>query len=90
MAAPYELIYYVGVPGRGEHVRIILEETGATYTDTASLSIDKFRDIVTKTLDGEKGHPPYYAPPLLIYGDLLISQTSNNLMYLGPKFGLAG
>lgn len=90
MAAPYELIYYVGVPGRGEHVRLILEEAGASYTDTASLPMDKCREVVTKTLGGGQGNPPYYAPPLFRHGDLLISQTSNILMYLGPRFGLAG
>ncbi|KAF2248183.1 glutathione S-transferase family protein [Trematosphaeria pertusa] len=90
MAPPYELIYYVGVPGRGEHVRLILEAAGASYTDTASLAMDKCRGVVTKTLDGGQGNPPYYAPPLFRHGDLLISQTSNILMYLGPKLGLAG
>jgi glutathione S-transferase len=90
MAAPYELIYYVGVPGRGEHVRLILEEAGASYTDTASLAMDKCREVVTKTLDGGQGNPPYYAPPLFRHGDLLISQTSNILMYLGNKLQLSG
>lgn len=94
MAAPYEIIYYVGVPGRGEHIRLALEEAGASYTDTASLSMDKCREIVTTYLAdeyrGEQGNPPYYAPPLFKHGDLIISQTSNILMYLGPKLGLAG
>lgn len=90
MVAPYELIYYVGVPGRGEHVRLILEEAGASYTDTASLAMDKCREIVTKTLDGGQENPPYYAPPLLKHGELLISQTSNILMYLGSQLGLSG
>jgi glutathione S-transferase len=90
MTVPYELIYYLGVPGRGEHIRLMLEEAGASYTDTASLPMDQCREAVTKTLEGGQGNPPYYAPPLLRHGDLLISQTSNILMYLGPKLGLAG
>jgi glutathione S-transferase len=90
MVAPYELIYYVGVPGRGEHIRLTLEDAGVAYTDTASLPMDTCREVVTKTLDGGKGNPPYYAPPLFRHGDLLISQTSNILMYLGSKLGLAG
>jgi glutathione S-transferase len=91
MTTPYELIYYAGVPGRGEHVRLLLEESGAPYTDTAmSFPADKCREIVTETLNGGNGNPPYYAPPLLKHGDLLISQTSNILMYLGSKLGLAG
>ena len=90
MTAPYELIYYVGVPGRGEHIRLILEEAGAAYTDTASLGSSKCREVVTETLNGGQGNPAYFAPPLFRHGDLLISQTSNILMYLGSKLGLAG
>jgi len=90
MVPPYELIYYVGVPGRGEHVRLILEEAGVSYTDTASLTMQECREVVTNTLNGGQDNPPYFAPPLFRHGDLLISQTSNILMYLGPKLGLAG
>jgi glutathione S-transferase len=90
MPAPYELIYYVGVPGRGEHVRLILEEGGASYTDLQSLPSDTVRDTVTTTLDGDKNNPPYFAPPLLRHEGLLISQTSNIIMYIGSKLGLAG
>lgn len=90
MAPPYELIYYGGVPGRGEHVRLSLEEAGAPYTDTATLPLDKGREAVTTVLGGQLGNPPYYAPPAFKHGDLIISQTSNILLYLGPKLGLAG
>lgn len=31
----YELIYWGGAPGRGEHIRLMLEEAGADYTDLA-------------------------------------------------------
>lgn len=34
---PYELIYWPTLPGRGEHVRLLLEEAGAEYTDTAHI-----------------------------------------------------
>ncbi|KAI1871619.1 hypothetical protein JX265_005605 [Neoarthrinium moseri] len=91
MSAPYELIYYTGVPGRGEHVRLILEEAGVPYKDTQSLSFDEARETVTTWLAGDgHGNPPYFAPPLLKHGDLVISQTPNILLYLGPKLGLAG
>jgi glutathione S-transferase len=90
MAAPYELIYYTGVPGRGEHIRLILEEAGASYTDTGSLGLTGARDAVTSLLPGSPPNPPYFAPPLFRHGDLLISQTSNILMYLGSQLGLAG
>ncbi|KAF2728850.1 glutathione S-transferase protein-like protein [Polyplosphaeria fusca] len=94
MAAPYELIYYTGVPGRGEHIRLALEEAGASYTDTGSLGMNKCREVVTEYLtersQDEKNNPPYYAPPMLKHGKLIISQTPNILLYLGPKLGLAG
>ncbi|KAI1755461.1 putative glutathione S-transferase family protein [Xylaria castorea] len=90
MAATYELIYYGGVPGRGENIRLVLEEAGASYTDTATLPFEKSREAVTTVLEGIQGNPPYFAPPTFRHGDLIISQTSNILMYLGPKLGLAG
>ncbi|KAI1076606.1 glutathione S-transferase [Whalleya microplaca] len=91
MSAPYELIYYTGVPGRGEHVRLILEEAGAPYQDTQFLSFDEARQCVTTWLTGGgNGNPRYFAPPLFKHGDLVISQTPNILLYLGPKLGLAG
>jgi glutathione S-transferase len=45
--------------------------------------------VVTATLDGDQENPPYFAP-LLRHGGLLISQTSNIIMYVGSKLGLAG
>ncbi|ETS87669.1 hypothetical protein PFICI_01497 [Pestalotiopsis fici W106-1] len=91
MTAPYELIYYAGAPGRGEHVRLILEEAGTPYQDTQSLPFEKSREtVVTWLSGGGHGNPPYFAPPLFKHGDLVISQTPNILLYLGPKLGLAG
>ncbi|KAI0880179.1 uncharacterized protein GGS22DRAFT_182517 [Annulohypoxylon maeteangense] len=88
---PYELIYWPGIPGRGEHIRLALEEAGATYTDTAR--IEKGVDQVTAQIDeqniGDDFNPPPFAPPILRHGDLLISQTSNILLYLGPRLGLS-
>ncbi|KAI1634378.1 hypothetical protein F4809DRAFT_618751 [Biscogniauxia mediterranea] len=53
MITPYELIYYTGVPARGEHIRLVLEETSAPYGDTGSLGMDKFREVVTHYLAGD-------------------------------------
>lgn len=89
---PYELIYWPGIPGRGEHIRLAFEEAGATYTDVANAA--KGVSAVTgrisdKNHGDEHGNPPPFAPPLLKHGDLLLSQTPNILMYLGPRLGLA-
>lgn len=88
---PYELIYWPGLPGRGEHVRLALEEAGAEYTDTAH--IDGGMQTVLAQINaenlGDELNPPPLAPPILKHGDLLISQTPNILLYLGPRIGLA-
>ena len=91
-SAPYELIYWPGVPGRGEHIRLCFEETGTSYTDVSNQTKDGIK-AVTSQIDpsntGEGANPPPLAPPILRHGDLLISQTPNILLYLGPRLGLA-
>lgn len=87
---PYHLIYWPGVPGRGEHVRLALEEAGAEYTDTAHIK-DGIKEVMAH-INGEVPddgiNVPALAPPILKHGDLVISQTPNILMYLGPRLGL--
>ncbi|KAH8901199.1 glutathione S-transferase domain-containing protein [Thozetella sp. PMI_491] len=87
---PYELIYWPGDPGRGEHVRLALEYANIPYRDTALVK-DGFKAVFAQISDDELGdaaNPPGYAPPMLKHGDLFISQTPNILMYLGPQLGL--
>lgn len=88
--APYELLYWPGIPGRGEHIRLALEEAGASYTDAAhakdGMSI-VLAQISAENV-GDALNPPPLAPPILKHGDLLISQTPNILLYLGPRLGL--
>lgn len=33
--APYHLIYWHVIPGRGEHIRLCFVEAGVPYSDTA-------------------------------------------------------
>jgi len=82
----YELYYWSGIQGRGEFVRLALEEAGADYVDVAR----KRGDGATTKLINRKAekHPPF-APPILKAGKLVIAQTANILMYLGPRLGLA-
>ena len=91
----YHLIYWPGMPGRGEHVRLLLEEAGADYTDTAR-GDGPFQEPPKEVLAridpshlGDELNPPHLAPPMLKHGDLVINQTPNILLYLGPKLGLA-
>jgi glutathione S-transferase len=87
---PYELIYWPGIPGRGEHVRLALEEAGAEYTDTATEK-DGMQNVlaaIDPKSTGDELNPPTCAPPILKHGDLIINQTPNILLYLGPRLGL--
>ena len=89
---PYELIYWPTIPGRGEHIRLAFEDTNTPYTDTCNQTdagAQAVMDHVSDKNHGEDDNPPPFAPPILKHGELIISQTSNILMYLGPRLGLA-
>jgi glutathione S-transferase len=90
--APYELIYWPGIPGRGEFIRLAFEEAGVPYSDVAQDTEKGFEAIKKLTATdniGDDHNPPALAPPALKHGDLLISQTTNVLLYVAPKLGLA-
>ncbi|HKV97313.1 MAG TPA: glutathione S-transferase [Gammaproteobacteria bacterium] len=87
----YELYYWPGIQGRGEFVRLALEEAGVPYVDVAKDSGGE--EAATKKLlnilaDRELAQPPF-APPVLKAGELVIAQTTNILLYLGARHGLA-
>src|SRR5918996_6089191 len=79
----YDLYYQPSIQGRGEFVRLSLEDAGADYVDVAR--DPKFgRPGIMKFLeDPSLEHPPF-APPFLKAGKLLISQTANILQFLAP------
>jgi len=73
----YELHYWPGIQGRGEFVRLALEDAGAKYRD------------VWRESDRLSLHHRAFAPPCLKAGRLIIPQTANILLFLGPRLGLA-
>ena len=86
----YELYYWPHIQGRGEYVRLALEEGEADYVDVARLpeSEGGGRPAVAKMLqDAANTHLPF-APPLLKAGKMIISHTANILQYLGPRLDL--
>ncbi|HVA13431.1 MAG TPA: glutathione S-transferase [Stellaceae bacterium] len=83
----YELYYWPSTPGRGEFVRLALEEGGADYVDVARRK-DGMPKMM-KLLNGPRVAEPPFAPPFLRSGKLLIAQTANILLYLGDELGLA-
>src|SRR5689334_15657454 len=83
----YELYYWPTIQGRGEYVRLALEEAGADYVDVARRRGGE--DKLMRLMQGKRvAHPPY-APPFLKAGKLVIAQVANILLYLGDRHGLA-
>jgi glutathione S-transferase len=82
----YELYYWPTIQGRGEYVRLALEEAGADYVDAARK--ERGMAAMMRMMEVRGGTPPF-APPFLKAGKLVIGQTANILFYLGSRHGLA-
>ena len=82
----YALYYWPSIQGRGEFVRLALEEAGAAYDDVARLKAGV--PALTRFLQGGPGVRPPFAPPFLKAGKLVIAQTANILQWLAPRHGL--
>ena len=83
----YELYYWPSIQGRGEFVRLPLEDAGADYVDVAR-SPRGMTTMMRLMENREEKHPPF-APPFLKAGKLVLAQTANILFYLGPRLRLA-
>ncbi|MDB5483405.1 MAG: glutathione S-transferase [Caulobacteraceae bacterium] len=87
----YHLYYWPGLQGRGEFVRLALEEACADYVDVARLPKAQGGGVgalMKAMTDPDQPYPPF-APPFLKDGDLIVFQTANILAYLAPRLGLA-
>jgi glutathione S-transferase len=86
----YELYYWPSIQGRGEFVRLSLEEADAPYIDVARTARSGAGEArIMRFLIGRGIKRAPFAPPFLKAGQLLISQTANILMFLGERHGLA-
>jgi len=83
----YQLFYWPEIQGRGEFVRLALEDAGASYDDVARKSGGMNRMLAM--MDGGRDKRPPFAPPFLKAGKLVIAQVANILFYLGPRLKLA-
>jgi glutathione S-transferase len=83
----YQLFYWPEIQGRGEFVRLALEDAGAAYDDVARKSggLSKMMGI----MDGERDKHPPFAPPFLKAGKFVIAQAAEILFYLGQPLKLA-
>jgi glutathione S-transferase len=87
----YELYYWPEIQGRGEFIRLALEEAGAAYVDMARLPERDGGGVkaLMDRLQGQGETPLPFAPPILRAGPLWISQTSLILQVIAPRLGLA-
>jgi glutathione S-transferase len=87
----YELYYWPEIQGRGEFVRLALEDAGAEYVDVARLPKRRGNGIAAmlRLLESRSLQRPPFAPPFLKAGNRVIAQTANILLYLGMRLGLA-
>ena len=83
----YELYYWPEIQGRGEFVRLALEDSGADYVDVARLPKRGMAAMMRFMESHSMEHPPF-APPFLKAGKLVIAQTANILLFLGPRLRL--
>ena len=81
----YQLYYWTSIQGRGEFVRLALEDAGADYVDVARTDGD---EVMTPFLHGEHAGARPYAPPFLKAGRTVLAQTAAILQFLGPRLNL--
>src|SRR5881275_2675795 len=79
----YELYYWPSIQGRGEFIRLALEDAGAGYVDVAR------RPKGMKAMEVQMKRNAVFAPPFLRADEMVIAQTANVLHFLGPRLGLA-
>src|SRR5436309_4659759 len=74
-----ELYYWPTIQGRGEFVRLLLEEAGADYVDVARLPRAKGgMAAMMRFLDGEEAGALPFAAPFVKVGDVIVTG-------IGPK-----
>ena len=83
----YELYYWPSIQGRGEFVRLALEDAGADYVDVARRP--RGMAAMARLMESRSVKLPPFAPPFLRAGKQVIAQTANILFFLGRRLGLA-
>jgi glutathione S-transferase len=86
VARAYELYYWPSIQGRGEFIRLALEDAGAPYVDVARAPGGMPKMMKLLRGDGAALRP--LAPPFLVAGKLVVAQTANVLHFLGPRLAL--
>ncbi|PRP93546.1 glutathione S-transferase [Enhygromyxa salina] len=91
LAQPYQLYYWPFLPGRGEFVRLVLEQAGVAYDDVARRSKQDGGgpSAVVEQLRVAGPGLRVLAPPVLVHGEVRLAQMPNICAYLGERHGLA-
>lgn len=84
----YELFYWPGIQGRGEFVRLALEDADVAYRDVAREPAGMKALQSMLRASGSPSAPAPLAPPFLRHRKLIIAQTAAILHYLGPRLSL--
>lgn len=85
----YQLLYWPTILGRGEFVRLVLEDAGVPYVDVARQPASEGGGVeqVRRRLYGG-GTMPGFAPPFLIDGDVVLAQAAVVCAYVAERHGL--
>jgi glutathione S-transferase len=86
----YQLIYWPGIQGRGEFVRLAFEDAGVPYDDVARRPASEGGGVaaIERLLEEPGPWLTPLGPPALRHGDVLVAQTAAILQYLAPRLGL--
>ncbi|MFW6052143.1 MAG: glutathione S-transferase [Myxococcota bacterium] len=87
----HQLYYWPGIPGRGELVRLVLEEAGVPYVDVAREPASRGGGMaaIERLLAGEGEGALPFAPPVLKVGALVVAQTAHINHFVACRSGLA-
>jgi glutathione S-transferase len=81
-----ELYYWPMIQGRGEFVRLLLEEAGADYVDVARTTHGM--RAMSRFVDGRRRGALPFAPPFVRVGDVVVAQTANACAWLAARLDL--
>src|SRR2546427_10674133 len=84
----YELYSWPSIQGRGEFVRLALEEAGADYIDVARAP-QRGVPMLMRFLEGKSQGRLPFAPPFLKAGKLVDARRANTPLWVAPRHGLA-
>jgi glutathione S-transferase len=83
----YELYYWPEIQGRGEFVRLVLEDADCDYVDVAREPGGD--EQLEAALSGKRDGVLPFAPPVLYAGSIVVAQTAAITSFLGERHGLA-